>query len=1038
MAELVGGALLSGFLNTLFDRLASVDVINFFQRKKLISKLFSELKITLLSANVLLNDAEEKQLNDRNMKKWLDELKEVIYEADRVMDYVDYEALRGRFEGGESRSKASKFLNFVPTMFGAFDNRVKFDIEDILSRLKLLLDQKDVLGLRECVRNRSPQRLLAPLVEECDVCGREADKEAIVKLLLSDDVSGQRVSVIPIVGMGGIGKTTLARLVYRDSRVEEHFDLKAWVIVSEEFDVFRITRTLFETITCRKCDVEDLYQLQDELKKALMGKRFLFVLDDIWNENYNLWDLLKSPFQFGEHGSKIIMTTRSKIAASKMGNDQTYDLQTIPDDDCLQLFAKHVFNNEFDTQSGLKEIGTEIVKKCKGLPLAVKSIASVLRSELNPEEWRRILQSDIWELQFQDDHDTNILPALWLSYHFLPPHLKRCFAYLSIFPKGYEFHESEKEKVIWLWMAEGLLRPQSGKRIEDVGEEYLNALTSRSFFQRCSWNESTFFMHDLMHDLAMHISGEFRFISDGYNGFQHLSSKTCHLSYKKESEDLIELEGLLKTKCLRSFLALPLSYEYIESTITKNVTSEVLKRGGCLRVLSLSQSSITELPNAVGNLHHLRYLDLSWTKIKEVPSSISTLYNLQTLLLSGCKELTQLPTNMSSLTSLRHLDLSDVCLKEMPYQIFKMKNLQRLSDFVLGENDGSRIKELGALQHLHGSLCISGLEHIVDIADVLEANMKNKKHLSKLILRWDGETDDSLMEREVLNALQPHANLKELDIISYRGTTFANWVAHPSICDEFRGTSSTMPFQKLEKLSFSGMLRWENWSFTETDQEGVVFPRLKELELQCCWKLKAGLPAGYLPSLKRITIWFCNEMAAVFPTSQQIDSAYPSLESLFISACSRVESFSTTGLPANLKQLQIHGCKTLFANRGNWDLQRLSSLQSLQLTGCEEVVDSFPEEGMLPIGLTSLDMSSFPNLKGLNGKGFQQLTSLQQLTICSCKELQCLPEEGLPLSLSYLDISKCVRLNPRCQRGAGEDWPKISHIPRIFIDWKRV
>ncbi|XP_024021731.1 putative disease resistance RPP13-like protein 1 [Morus notabilis] len=528
--------------------------------------------------------------------------------------------------------------------------------------------------------------------------------------------------------------------------------------------------------------------------------------------------------------------------------------------------------------------------------------------------------SEIVEPAVDSDLDT-----LWLSYHILPLHLKRCFGYFSIFPKGYEFHESEKEKVILLWMVEGILQPENGKRMEDVGEEYLNALTSRSFFQRSSWNEYSFFMHDLMRDLAMH-----------------------------------------------------------------------------------------------------------------------------TLLLSGCKELTQLRIDMSCLISLRHFDISGTCLKEMPLQLSSIKDLQSLSDFVVGENNGSSIKALGALQLLHGSLCISGLENVVDIGDVYKANMKSKKHLTKLILRWDGETDDSLKEREILNALQPHTNLKELDVIGYRGTRFADWLPSlielevvelnelVSIGDEFCGTSSIPSFQSLEKLSFSGMFRWENWSITRTDQKEPAFPCLKEIDLQCCWKLKVGLPDACLHSLKKIAFWFCNEMQAVFPISQHIDSAYPSLESLFISCCSRVETFSRMGLPSNLKQLQIQDCKMLFANRINWDLQRLSSLLSLQLTRCEEVVDSFPEKGLLPTALTSLEINNFPNLKGLNGKGFLHLTSLQQLAICSCKELKCLPNEGLPRGLSYLDISKCVLLSHRCQRGAGEDWPKISHIPRIFVDWKRV
>ena len=212
MAELVGGALLSGFLSVLFDRLASKEVLNFFRGKKLIPKLLKDLETTLLSADVLLNDAEEKQLRQANVKKWLEELKEVLYEADRVTDKINTEVLRLKMEKGESRSKACKCLNFMPKMFSPFDHAVKSEIEDILSILKVLLDQTEFLDLKKVDPKTPPHRLDAPLVEEYDVFGRQDDKEAIIKLLFSDDVNGHRVSVIPIVGMAGIEKLHLLSL----------------------------------------------------------------------------------------------------------------------------------------------------------------------------------------------------------------------------------------------------------------------------------------------------------------------------------------------------------------------------------------------------------------------------------------------------------------------------------------------------------------------------------------------------------------------------------------------------------------------------------------------------------------------------------------------------------------------------------------------------------------------------------------------------------------------------------------------------------
>ncbi|PON31240.1 NB-ARC domain containing protein, partial [Parasponia andersonii] len=247
MAELVAGALLSASLQVLFERLASEEIPKLFQGKKAILDLLDELKTMSSSANVLANDAEERQLGNEQVRKWLFKLQDVIYEAEDLLDRIDYEALRSKLEGESSRGTITVLMNFIPTlMFTAFDNSVKQDATEILRELKILVDQKDVLGLRKSFQNKPYQRPPAPLVEESGVFGREADKEVIVDLLLSNDFSDNKISVIPIVGMGGIGKTTLAQLVYDDDRIQIHFELKAWVTVSDEFDIYKITKTIFE------------------------------------------------------------------------------------------------------------------------------------------------------------------------------------------------------------------------------------------------------------------------------------------------------------------------------------------------------------------------------------------------------------------------------------------------------------------------------------------------------------------------------------------------------------------------------------------------------------------------------------------------------------------------------------------------------------------------------------------------------------------------------------------------------------------------
>ena len=389
---LVGGAVLSAFLQVAFDRVASCEVLDYLKGRKLIDGLVHKLKIQLISADAVIIDADEKQFTNPAFKMWLDELKDAVYVADDLLDDIAYKALRCKFES----ESTNKVMGFISTFVNSFDKRIQSELEKILDRLEYITKQKDALGLKE-VASGIPSRQLTTSCPEVDgVYGRDVDKEEIFKLLQSNESSDHDICVVPIVGMGGVGKTTLAQLVYNDKRVKDSFDYTTWNCVSENFDILRILKTIFEQVTATTCDIQDINLLQVKIRERFGGKKIFVVLDDVWNEKYNVWDDLLRIFRCGVREIKIIVTTRSENVALVVGTITIHYLKQLSDEECWLLFAKHAFKNGNSHEyPDLEVIGKGIVHKCKGLPLAAKTLGGLLRSKEDPREWEKTLKSDM-------------------------------------------------------------------------------------------------------------------------------------------------------------------------------------------------------------------------------------------------------------------------------------------------------------------------------------------------------------------------------------------------------------------------------------------------------------------------------------------------------------------------------------------------------------------------------------------------------------------------------------------------------------------
>ncbi|XP_047338464.1 putative disease resistance protein RGA3 [Impatiens glandulifera] len=851
---MVDAALISGLLKNLAP-LIQDEFSLFWSFQKEVQKLSS----TLSSISAVLEDAERRnvQEKDKQTEDWLRKLKDVAYEVRDIMDECTFEDLRLQVNRrNASSSTRIKVTNLITHPFSIPITRLKVGhkIKNVQEKLDQISSERQKLHLRESIHDSKLDKFTSNWREtmslsSCNqVYGRDKEKKQIIDILVNCTSSAwvdKKLSVLPIVGIGGLGKTTLAQTVFNDEEITKHFETRIWVCVSDEFDIKLVIKAILEEEKAESC----LEELQKKVRKKLSGKRYLIVLDDVWNENVESWDQLRSILDCGSNGAFLLTTTRKRNVAEIMETIQHFELPSLSQDDCWLLFEERAFLHGKPKPPNFINIGKEIARKCKGVPLVAKTLGSQLGFNGDEKEWCRIRDSEIWEIS---QNENSILSILRLSYYDLPYHLRRCFVFCAIFPKDTII---EKERLIQLWMAHDLIPTVNNQAIEDIGNTIWKELCWRSFFQdeKSDWYGlyEACKMHDLMHDLAQSVMKDECYTVDANSSSDGLRREIHHVTAMVDEFVKISVRSLKKIGGLQSLM---LYDRYVHG---KPICLSVLKELLALRVLQLSQEVQYQDLRYLGCLKHLRYLDISNNnQITTLPDSICDLLNLQTLKLNGCFNLKSLPKNTKNLVSLRHLYLeSCIGLKYMPKGMGKLKHLKTLSLFVIGMKERDcQLDELKEL-NIHGSLKIMKLGRVSDASMERGISMAKKTNINELELEWRSDDEDderkSTRDEKIGEALEVSTtSLKFLIMRCYKGVNLPKWVDNVNR-DE---NEMIVLFPLLEELVIDKMKNLRElvspscWSTR-------AFPNLCKLCISDCPKLGALPP--HLKALKHVTV--CGE-----------------------------------------------------------------------------------------------------------------------------------------------------------------------------------
>ncbi|KAF7105353.1 hypothetical protein CFC21_106171 [Triticum aestivum] len=797
----------------------------------------------------ILAHADRRNITDETVREWVGHLKRAMYEATDILDLCQLKAM----EHGSSSTIDAGCLN--PLLFCM---RNPFHAHEIGTRIKKLNQRLDDINTRSFAfnfinilsyedhssnahasRHGNPSRETAGDFDRSAVVGNKIEEDTrslVAQIMQNGKEVNDDIMVIAIVGVGGIGKTTLAQKVFNDEAIQGGFSKKIWLSVNQNFSEVELLR---RAIIGADGNAQLAGNAKDALHRALMhalkDHKTLLVMDDVWNNG--AWEcVLKIPLvNVVASGSWVLITTRDECVARGMTATWPYHyVDTLAPEDAWSLLKKQVISSEINEGhiNKLKDIGLKIIQKCGGLPLAVKVMGGLLRKrEVLRRDWEQVFNDSKWS---RTKMPQELNHAVYLSYEDMPTYLKQCFLYYSILPKNKKFNVHQ---VVAMWISEGFVHGNSND-LEELGGNYYKELISRNLTKpdKFDVNQSCCNMHDIVRSFAQYMTKDEALVAqdgDNVNLIKLHSEKFLRLSIATDQLQSGELDwtSLQKYQSVRTLI----------STIQIKIKpGDSLLAFSGLRTLHIEFADVAALVESLHQLKHLRYLALLDTDISVLPGNIGKMKLLQFLNLGGCENLINLPHSIVKL-GLRLLNLPHVSM--IPRGFCELTSMRRLDGFRAHmDGDWCSLNELGPLSQLR-FLGLIQLENVSTASFAANARLSEKMHLIDLVLVCTSRLgDDGLVKgkegvseeekrriKNVFDELRPPPSVENLVVDGYFGLQLLSWMM----------STSMVPLTNLKNLMFDGLAcctQLPNGLCQLPYLQSTVLHASRLLEMHSCWR----------------------------------------------------------------------------------------------------------------------------------------------------------------------------------------------------------